>query len=114
MPMGMPQQQQGQPPQGQGQGQGQGQQGGANTLIKDIDNGLGMMTEALAQIPQAGQELAKKMDGVRQGYRSVIDEAMAIGQGGGGSQPQQRQPQQQPQAVPERGQGTPVGPAGRY
>lgn len=109
MPMGMPQQQ-GQPP--QGQGQGQGQQGGANTLIKDIDNGLGMMTEALAQIPQAGQDLAKKMDGVRQGYRSVIDEAMAIGQQGG--QPQQRQPQQQPQAVPERGQGTPVGPAGRY
>jgi hypothetical protein len=103
---------------GQGEGQemqGQGGQGKGGSIITAVDEGIGTVTQALSQIPQVGPGLAQKMDEVRKGYRSVVEEAMAASQGGGAAPgSQQRQGASRPQAVPERSQGTPVGPGGAY
>jgi hypothetical protein len=82
----------------------QGQEGGGNAgqeLISNIDQGLSNVAKLLTGAPQGGEQLSQRMAAVQAEFRSIIEEAMSGGSGGGGAQP-----------VMDQSQGTPMGAQG--
>jgi hypothetical protein len=85
--------------------QEQGQEGGAPSpeeIVKNVADTIGALAQAAAQqMP----DVAKQLQQIQQQFMQVMSAAMKQAGGGGGSQGQS-------QAMPDRSQGTPVGPQG--
>lgn len=83
------------------QGQAQGGDQAGQEMIANVDQGISNIAKILTGAPQGGEQLAQRMGAVQAEFRSIIEEAMGGGQGGGGAQP-----------VQDQSQGTPMGAQG--